>query len=126
VLDYLVANRGDATWLLAVPSANIAGPIQLATGVPVMAMGGFSGADPAPTLEQLQGYLRSGDLRFVMTGGFAGPGPGGARGSSDVSSAIAEWVAATCVPMDVGGGSAGSDPAGGGTPGTIHDCAGAG
>jgi 4-amino-4-deoxy-L-arabinose transferase-like glycosyltransferase len=117
---YLVANRGPATWLVAVPSANVAGPIQLATGIPVMAMGGFSGADPAPTLAQLQAYVRSGELRFVMTAGAGGsaPGPGGARGSGATSSEIAGWVAQACSPVRVASGSSF-------TVQGVYDCAGA-
>ena len=124
LIDYLVANRGSATWLVAVPSANLAGPIQLQTGIPVMAMGGFSGSDPAPTLKQLQGYVRSGQLRFVMAGGTRGAfsGPGGARGSNDSSSAIADWAAQACTPVQVG--SAGGDGSGPAAT-TVYDCAGA-
>ena len=123
--EYLVANRGHATWLLAAPSANLAGPIQLATGLPVMAMGGFSGSDPAPALEELKGYVRSGELRFVMTAGAraALPGPGGARGSSDTSGAIANWVTEACtlVQVDQESGSGSASPLATG----VYDCAGA-
>jgi hypothetical protein len=90
--DYLVAHRGGATWIVAVTSANQAGSIELATGLPVMAMGGFSGSDPAPTLGQLQSLMASGQLRFVIVGGQGG-GPG--RGSSTIS-AVDSWVASTC------------------------------
>ena len=48
-LQYLVANRGSARWIVAAQSSNEAAPIQLDTGQPVMAMGGFNGSDPAPT-----------------------------------------------------------------------------
>jgi 4-amino-4-deoxy-L-arabinose transferase-like glycosyltransferase len=128
LIDYLVAKRGSATWLVAVPSANLAGPIQLQTGIPVMAMGGFSGGDPVPTLEQLKGYVRSGQLRFVMAGGTRGPspGPGGARGSNDSSSAIADWVAEACTPVQVTG-PGGTGAAGDGTglaAAAVYDCAG--
>jgi 4-amino-4-deoxy-L-arabinose transferase-like glycosyltransferase len=91
VTDYLAANRGSARWIVAVNSANQAGSIELATGEPVMAMGGFTGSDPAPTVEQLQAYVASGELRFVIVGG--GGGPSG--GSSDVSA----WVAASCTAV---------------------------
>ena len=90
--DYLVAHRGDATWLVAVTSANQAGSIELATGLPVMAMGGFSGNDPAPTLGQIQSLTGSGRLRYVIVGGRGG-GPGG--GGSTIS-AVDHWVASTC------------------------------
>ncbi|HEY8988529.1 MAG TPA: hypothetical protein VIM39_05870, partial [Candidatus Limnocylindrales bacterium] len=88
--DYLVANRGSATWIVAVTSANQAGSIELATGLPVVAMGGFTGSDPAPTLAQLQSMVASGQLRFVIIGGRGG-GPGG--GNSTLS-AIDSWVQA--------------------------------
>jgi 4-amino-4-deoxy-L-arabinose transferase-like glycosyltransferase len=98
LIDYLVANRGSATWIVAVNGANEAGSIELASGLPVMAMGGFSGGDPAPTLAQLQAYVASGQLRYVLIGGGRG-GPNGA--SSDVSS----WVAANgTVVQSVGDG----------------------
>jgi len=90
--DYLVAHRGDATWLVAVTSANQAGSIELATGLPVMAMGGFSGNDPAPTLGQILSLTASGQLRYVIVGGQGG-GPGG--GGSTIS-AVDHWVASTC------------------------------
>jgi 4-amino-4-deoxy-L-arabinose transferase-like glycosyltransferase len=91
VTDYLVANRGSARWLVAVSSANQAGSIELATREPVMAMGGFTGSDPTPTVEQLQAYVGAGQLRFVIVGG--GGGPSG--GSSDVSA----WVQANCAAV---------------------------
>ena len=127
VLDYLVANRGSATWLVAVPSANTAGPIQLATGIPVMAMGGFSGSDPAPSLAQLQAYVRSGELRFVMASGRLGslPGPGGARGSGNAASEIGAWVAEACTPVQVGADSGGGDGVAGTVVSGLYDCAGA-
>ena len=84
--DYLVSNRGSASWIVAVQGADQAATIELATGEPVMAMGGFSGTDPTPTLDQLKAYVASGQLRYVIVGG---NGPGGDRGgSSDVTS----WI----------------------------------
>ena len=107
LLDYLVSNRGKAVWIVAAHSAQDAGSIELATGLPVMAMGGFTGSDPAPTLDQFKAYVASGDLRFVLSGS-SGGGPGG--GVSDVSS----WVAASCKVVDYGGSS------------SLYDCAAAG
>lgn len=109
LVGYLVANQGSATWLVAADSANQAAAIQLASGRPVMAMGGFSGADPAPTLDQLQAYVRSGELRFVIGGG--GPGGGIGRLGSEASQRAA-WLAQACSEVNVGGT-------------TVYDCAGA-
>jgi 4-amino-4-deoxy-L-arabinose transferase-like glycosyltransferase len=86
LVEYLVANRGGATWILAVNGANEAGSIELASGLPVMAMGGFSGGDPAPTLAQLQAYVASAQLRYILVGSSGRGGPNGA--SSDITS----WV----------------------------------
>ncbi|MGZ8502352.1 MAG: glycosyltransferase family 39 protein, partial [Candidatus Limnocylindrales bacterium] len=74
VIDYLVANRGDATWLVAAVSSGTAGSIELSTGAPVMAMGGFTGSDPSPSLDQLKSYVSGGQLRFVIVGGGFGGG----------------------------------------------------
>jgi 4-amino-4-deoxy-L-arabinose transferase-like glycosyltransferase len=116
LVAYLLKNRGQATWLVAVSSANQAGPIQLASGVPVMAMGGFMGSDPAPTLAQLQGYVRDGQLRYVLLGGRGG-GPGGffgGDGTGNVAGERSAWVTAACVPVQVPD-----------TVATLYDCAGA-
>jgi len=104
VLDYLVANRGDAAWIVAVSGSGSAAPIQLATGLPVMTMGGFNGGDASPTLAEFQAYIASGQLRYVIVNGNGG-GPGGG-GSSDVTS----WVTTNCTAVTVGGT-------------TIYDCA---
>ncbi len=121
--SYLMANRGTATWIVAVSSANSAAPIELATGAPVMAMGGFTGSDPAPTLAELQSYVASGQLRYVIVGGDGGNGgaPGVATttstgtGSDGTASTRNAWVTSTCTLVDYGGS---------GTS-TLYDCAGA-
>ncbi len=115
VAAYLLANHGDESWLVAVASANQAGPLQLATGVPVMAMGGFMGSDPAPTLEQLQRFVADGRLRFVLLGGFGGGGPGGffgGDGQGNTAGARAAWVQAACSPVA-------------GVSAQLYDCSGA-
>jgi 4-amino-4-deoxy-L-arabinose transferase-like glycosyltransferase len=84
LITFLERHQGSATWLVAVASANQAAPIELATGRPVMATGGFSGGDPAMTVARLQALVRSGQLRYVLVGG--GGGPDGA------SQSVASWV----------------------------------
>ena len=114
--SYLVANRGSARWIVAVRSANEAGSIELATGEPVMAMGGFSGSDPTPTLDELQTYVARGELRFVIVGGDGpgggGFGGGGFGGGSAASSDVSAWVTSSCTPVT-------------GVSSTLYDCAGA-
>jgi 4-amino-4-deoxy-L-arabinose transferase-like glycosyltransferase len=101
LVDYLIANRGDATWIVATTSAQGAGSIELASGQPVMAMGGFTGSDPAPSLDQLKALVASGKLRFVLvgSGGQGGPGGGPGGGSSEVDA----WVTSVGTVVDYGG-----------------------
>jgi hypothetical protein len=68
----------------------------LASGKSVMAIGGFNGGDPAPTLAQFQQYVAEGKISYYVAGGRGG-GFGG--GSSD----IATWVAAHYQAKTVGG-----------------------
>ncbi|MEI7742727.1 MAG: glycosyltransferase family 39 protein, partial [Chloroflexota bacterium] len=115
LIAYLAANQGGARWIVAVASASQAGPIQLATGMPVMAMGGFMGSDPTPTLDQLKAYLRDGSLRFVLLAG-RGAGPGGffgGDGQGSIAGERANWVTGTC----------GRVP---GLQAVLYDCRGAG
>jgi 4-amino-4-deoxy-L-arabinose transferase-like glycosyltransferase len=117
LIAYLERNQGDAKWLVAVSSAQAAASLELATGRPVMAMGGFSGGDPAPTLDQLKALVRSGQLRYVLLGGGPGGAPGGAppalaqSGGMRGSQAITQWVQGTCTPVTVAGTS------------NLYDCA---
>ena len=114
LVDYLVANRGSATWIVAVDSSMNAGSIELASGEPVMAMGGFNGGDPAPTLAQFKVLVASGQVRFLLVEGNGGAG--GPGGTSDSSiSAIDSWAASVGTVVDTGS-SAG---------GTLYDLAGA-
>ena len=122
LVSYLLANRNGATWIVATTSANSAGSIELAAGAPVMAMGGFSGGDPAPTLAQLQAYVASGQLRYVLIGGGAGGGPGGGPpgfggggpNGGSTSSGIEAWVTSVGTVVDYGG-----------SAGTLYDLSGA-
>ncbi|MFA1547091.1 ArnT family glycosyltransferase [Actinomadura chokoriensis] len=92
LISYLEKNRGGATWLVAVSSAQEASSIILRTGQPVIAMGGFTGSDPAMTVAKLQRYVQDGKLRYIMLGGRMGPG-GGA--GSDVTA----WVQKNGTPV---------------------------
>ena len=52
------------TWVAAAVGSNSAAGVQLATGRPVMAIGGFNGSDPAPTLEQFQQLVAEGRIHW--------------------------------------------------------------
>jgi 4-amino-4-deoxy-L-arabinose transferase-like glycosyltransferase len=113
LLQYLVANRGSARWIVAANSAQEAGSIEIATGLPVMAMGGFTGSDPAPTLTQLKSYIASGELRFVLAGGGQDGGFGAPGASTTDGTDRTSWVTSTCKLVNYGGSA------------SLYDCAGA-
>ncbi|SNT49415.1 4-amino-4-deoxy-L-arabinose transferase [Actinomadura meyerae] len=92
MIAYLEKNQGGATWLVAVSSAQEAASIILATGRPAIAMGGFTGADPAMTTGKLQSYVRDGKLRYILLGGRMGPGGG--------DSSVTAWVRRHGTPVD--------------------------
>ena len=59
-----------------------------------MAIGGFNGTDPTPTLAQFELDVVEGKIHyFIASGGGGGFGGGGAGiGSSSSSNAITSWV----------------------------------
>jgi 4-amino-4-deoxy-L-arabinose transferase-like glycosyltransferase len=94
-------DASDYTWVAAAVGANEASGYQLATDDPVMAIGGFNGTDPTPTLAQFQAYVAAGRIHFFIGGGRGGGfGPGGGSSSS---SAIASWVESNFRSTTVGG-----------------------
>ncbi|HEU5030393.1 MAG TPA: glycosyltransferase family 39 protein [Spirillospora sp.] len=105
LVSYLEKNQGDATWLVAVSSAQNASSIILRTGRPVIAMGGFTGSDPAMTVAKLQQYVQEGKLKYVLLGG-GGGGPGG----GSANSAVTAWIKqhGTVVTASEYGGTSGS------------------
>ncbi|UPT43048.1 MULTISPECIES: glycosyltransferase family 39 protein [Streptomyces] len=103
----------DYTWVAAAVGAQNAASYQLATGEPVMAIGGFNGSDPSPTLAQFQKYVAEGKIHyFVSGGGTVGgtvggmgggmEGGGGVGGNSGTSSQISSWVTENFTEVTVG------------------------
>lgn len=85
------------TWAAASVGSQNAASYQLASGLPVMAVGGFNGSDPSPTLARFQQYVAEGKIHY-----FLGGGGFGSRGGSSSSTEIAEWVAANFEGQTVG------------------------
>jgi 4-amino-4-deoxy-L-arabinose transferase-like glycosyltransferase len=73
----------------------------LATGAPVMAVGGFNGTDPSPTLEEFQRYVADGQIHYFVRGrmmiGHWGASATGSREAAD----IAEWVETHFTPQTI-------------------------
>ena len=96
----LLQQGGDGyEWAAATVGANSAAGIQLATDEPVMAIGGFNGSDPAPTLEQFQRYVAEGRIHYFIGGG----GFGGSRDGSNAAQQISAWVEQTFTATTVAG-----------------------
>lgn len=75
-----------------------AAPIELATGGDaVMAIGGFNGTDPAPTLAEFEAMVAKHEIHYYV--GRGGDSFGGGAGCSAISS----WVAAHFSAKTVGG-----------------------
>ena len=97
----LSADAHDFTWAAAVVGSNNAAGYQLASGAPIMAVGGFNGTDPSPTLEEFQAYVADRQIHYFIRGkmmiGHWGGGTTGSRESAD----IAEWVETHYTPKTV-------------------------
>jgi 4-amino-4-deoxy-L-arabinose transferase-like glycosyltransferase len=97
----LQRDAASYTWVAATVGSNSAAGYQLATGRPVMALGGFNGTDPAPTLERFKQYVAEGKIHYFVGGAMMG-GRGDSSGS-DYARQIASWVEAGFTSTTVGG-----------------------
>ncbi|MFF2108750.1 ArnT family glycosyltransferase [Rhodococcus koreensis] len=125
-LDRLLAATGT-TWSAAIDRSSAAAALELSTGTAVMAVGGFTGSDPAPTLGQfiddITGHRvtyyiveNRGDDQQPNTAPNTAPGtgttrpsaagaggiPANAAGRENRHSEIADWVTAHFQPTTVG------------------------
>ena len=104
VVSALSADASQYTWVAAAIGSQNAAGLQLASGLPVMAIGGFNGSDPSPTLAQFQSYVEEGRIHYFAAssdGGRGGPGgPGGGLGGG---SEISAWVQQSFTAVTIGG-----------------------
>jgi hypothetical protein len=103
MVELLQTDAQGFTWAAAVVGANSASGYQLASELPVMALGGFNGTDPSPTLAQFQQYVADGEIHFLIAGGGGMGGRGGSTSGSSASSEIAAWVAENFTATTVDG-----------------------
>ena len=100
------------------------------------------GGDPSPSVGQLKGLIRNGQLRYVLLGGGPGGGPpaggpppggpggpggrgGGPPGANRAGSRAREtWVTGHCKTVSVSASPGSSSPRGSGGQG-LYDCTGA-
>jgi 4-amino-4-deoxy-L-arabinose transferase-like glycosyltransferase len=98
LIKLLEQGASQYKWIAATEGSQSAAPIELATGGDaVMAIGGFNGTDPAPTLAQFEAMVAKHEIHY-----YVGQGNNSFGGGSG-SSAIASWVAAHFKSDTVGG-----------------------
>ena len=85
LVTYLQANTQDVEYLVAVPSSQQGSTMVLATGRPVLFMGGFGGQDDVVSADDLSALVANGELRYVLYGGD--------RGNKQD---IAQWLQTSC------------------------------
>ncbi len=98
VIAALSANADKYSWVAAAIGSNNAAGYQLATGRPVMPIGGFNGSDPSPTLAQFKQYVAEGRIHY-----FLGGGGFNANGGSRAAQEIAAWVTQNFTATTIGG-----------------------
>ena len=111
LVSALKANASAYTWVAASIGSNNASGYQLATELPVMAIGGFNGSDPSPTLAQFQAYVAAGKIHYFIGGSGLG---GNSSGGSNAAQQIGTWVAANYTATTIGSTTV-YDLSGGGT-----------
>ncbi|NUM44564.1 MAG: glycosyltransferase family 39 protein [Anaerolineales bacterium] len=113
LLTYLEANTVDVEYLAAVPSAQTGAPMVIATGRPVLYMGGFGGQDQVVTADDLAAMVANGELRFVLYGGD--------RGNQED---IQNWLDGACSAVEGITATGQQNPNGPGNQGLmLYDCA---
>ncbi|MFJ8819194.1 ArnT family glycosyltransferase [Amycolatopsis thermoflava] len=83
-------------WSAATNGSQSAAGLALNSDTAVIAIGGFNGGDPAPTLDEFKQYVARGEITYYVSGGMGGMGRGG-------SGEIAQWVAENFTAQTVGG-----------------------
>jgi 4-amino-4-deoxy-L-arabinose transferase-like glycosyltransferase len=91
LLDYLELHTQNTYYLMAVPSSMQGADYVLATGRPVLYLGGFMGQDQVLTTDELAQMVQQGDLRYIYWNSSS-------QGSGNQSN-ISSWVASTCTAV---------------------------
>ena len=92
----------DFRWVAATVGSQSAAGLQLGTEEPVMAIGGFNGSDPSPTLEHFQAYVEAGDIHYFV-GGTDARGADRGEESSGTATEITAWVTQNFTQVSIGG-----------------------
>jgi len=69
IVKLLQQDASKYTWAAATVGSQSSAPYQLATGDPIMDIGGFTGSDPTPTLSQFKKYVSEGKIHYFINSG---------------------------------------------------------
>jgi 4-amino-4-deoxy-L-arabinose transferase-like glycosyltransferase len=84
MIRLLTAGASGYRWVAATVGSNTAASLELSTGgEPVMAIGGFSGSDPAPTLAEFKKLVSEHKIHYFVSGGIGAGGGFGGGGSGE-------------------------------------------
>lgn len=97
----LLRSDSSYSWAAATTGAQSAAVYQLSSGPPVMAIGGFNGGDPSPTLAQFQSLVAQHKIHYYISVG--GGGGGNGDSASRTSSQISAWVSEHFTARTIGG-----------------------
>ena len=101
----LKQDAGQYTWAAAAVGSQNQASYQLATGEPVMALGGFNGTDPSLTLSAFQDYVSQGKVHYFIGGGGGMGGGMGAGTATQEAAGTAGAAGTTGAPGGMGGSS---------------------
>ncbi|MCX5213668.1 glycosyltransferase family 39 protein [Kitasatospora sp. NBC_00240] len=107
------------TWVAAAVGSQNQASYQLASGEPVMALGGFNGTDPSLTLGAFQQYVTEGKIHYFIGGGMGGGMGGGTTTAAGTENGAGGTAGAAGAPGATGtAGATGGNMAGGGMGGS--------
>lgn len=72
LMAFLKSNHRNEKYLLAAQSSQPVAPLIIQTGEPVVAIGGFMGADPTVTVNEFARMVEQGQFRYMMISGQGG------------------------------------------------------
>ena len=99
IVNLLQANAGAYTWVGATVGSVCAAGYQLASGYPVMPVGGFNGTDPAPEPDEFLRLVLAKRIHYFIV---TNPVHEDKWGHLDGNGLIQQWVQRNFTPMEVG------------------------
>jgi 4-amino-4-deoxy-L-arabinose transferase-like glycosyltransferase len=94
----LERGSSSSAWAAATVGSESAAPLQLATGLPIMSIGGFNGTDQAPTLATFERLVAEHKIRY-----FVGANSDSFGGGTGDAQKIGKWVSTHFKAETVGG-----------------------